>query len=1089
MTTQGGEAIIGREHPAAVLRAEISRAAESHGGLVLVTGEAGIGKTTLVTSAADEARRRGALVLSASCWYSDSAPGYWPWVQILRRLRRSVEPDEWAAAQANAGGLSVLLGEGGPAHAADSAGDARRHGHAARDDNPDVGSSDEFELYDGVNAALVSAAQRRPVVVVLDDLHWADAASLRLLEFVAQHTWFERLLLIGTYRDAEVEAADHPLHELIMSLVAKARTVTLTGLEPHEVGTLMARTAGRDPELDLVDEVYRRTGGNPFFVEQTARLWGADGDLTAVAPGVRDAIRRRLTQLPEAVLELLSAAAVLGREFHRQVLAASAGSPAAEVDRLLDRAAVARLVVARTGGRFAFAHDLVRETLYDGLDEGERRSRHAAVIRAVEQHAGLAERFLPAELARHAYLAGPDLPASSIVERLLAAARDASARMATEEAFGHFRRALEVVEDPEHRARITLELGGELYHSGDRAMGWRHFEEAAVLAREIDDPDLLARVALTVYRRQGTSDKRAEAAHDLLREAHGRLVGGTTPGQQPERLVWDLIAGTEASARRGRNDEALTFSLWTRHHTMWGPGTAREREALTVELGQVARRSADRDAELFAASLRWVALVELGDARYYDQFQTFVALADRESSARWRLGRSVDRSIIAGLRGEFAEAGARLAELDEVANHDHPEFAFMVHHLPWALLMLQGGFAEADALLRPLSKGDHPYVGLLRGLTAVERGNFEPALHHIAEVEASGKPYDRFMTPLWLRLQAQTAAATHDPALSERAYTALAPFRGEWVVSMYGCDISGPVDLWMATVDAAMNRWEDAIAGFTLARESADRLGARPWSIYARAGLADALLRRGGAGDVGSAELLWREVDLDAAEIGMRHIVERAQRRHMTTSPVPTISLPSARTANDHPESIEDDAGYEFRREGAVWRLAYGEQVVHMPSAKGLDDLHLLLSRPGAAIAAVEMLDPAAGPELVAARRMGSDPVLDDEAKARYRRRLTELDEAIDRAAERGDDDGAVAFDKERQALLDELRAAAGLAGRTRRLGDEAERARKTVSARIRDSLRRLDDIHPALAAHLRETVSTGATCVYAPAEPTQWRL
>ncbi len=437
MTTQGGEAIIGREHPVAVLRAEISRAAESHGGLVLVTGEAGIGKTTLVTSAADEARRSGALVLSASCWYSDSAPGYWPWVQILRRLRRGVEPDEWAAAQANAGALSVLLGEGAPARSDGSARDVHRHGPAIRDLSSQNGAAeptDEFELYDGVTATLVSAAQRRPVVVVLDDLHWADGASLRLLEFVAQHTWFEQLLLIGTFRDAEVEAEEHPLHELIMSLVAKARTVTLTGLEPDEVGTLIARTAGRDPEPDLVDEVYRRTGGNPFFVEQTARLWGADGDLTAVAPGVRDAIRRRLTQLPEAVRELLSVAAVLGQEFHRQVLAASAGNPVAEVDRLLDRAAVARLVAPRGGGQFVFAHDLVRETLYDGLDEPERRRRHAAVIRAVDQHEGLADRLLPAELARHAYLAGTELPSASTVDRLLLAARDASARLARVEA-------------------------------------------------------------------------------------------------------------------------------------------------------------------------------------------------------------------------------------------------------------------------------------------------------------------------------------------------------------------------------------------------------------------------------------------------------------------------------------------------------------------------------------------------------------------------------------------------------------------------------------------------------------------------------
>ena len=124
-----------------------------------------------------------------------------------------------------------------------------------------------------------------------------------------------------------------------------------------------------------------------------------------------------------------------------------------------------------------------------------------------------------------------------------------------------------------------------------------------------------------------------------------------------------------------------------------------------------------------------------------------------------------------------------------------------------------------------------------------------------------------------------------------------------------------------------------------------------------------------------------------------------------------------------------------------------------------------------------------------AARGLGGDPVLDDEAKARYKRRLTDLDDEIDRAALRDDSGRADRLVRERDALLAELRAAAGLAGRTRRLGDEAERARKAVTARIRDTLRKLDDRHPDLAGHLRATVSTGATCIYSPAEPTTWAL
>jgi AAA ATPase domain len=1071
MSSQGGEGLIGRDHPAGVLRAEIGRAVDSHGGLVLVTGEAGIGKTALVTGAAEEARRHDALVLSGACWDSDSAPGFWPWVQVVRGLRRAGTPEEWAAAEVAGGkGLGVLLGEvptGAPDLSSEQGGEP----------------VEAFQLYDAVTTALVSVSQRRPVVVVLDDLHWADTASLRLLEFAAQHIWFERLLLVGTYRDVEVESAGHPLEPLMPPLVAKATTVTLTGLDRDEVGALIARTAGIQPDPELVAEVHRRTGGNPFFVEQMARLWRADGSVM-VAPGVRDAVRRRLSLLPAPVVELLTVASVLSQEFHARALAACTTSPVAEVDRLLDRAVTARLVVALGGGRFAFAHDLVRETLYDALDEPDRRRWHASVVRAVDRSAALAELLFPADVARHAYLAGAALEPARTVQLLVAAAHDASARLASEEATGHFRRALEVVEDPARRVKVSLELAQELYFAaGARDEAWRQFQEAAALARQLDDPELLARVALTLYRHELPVNGTTLPSDELLREAHRRLVGGADAALPTEQLIRDLVASTELLARRGSDDEALTFSLLARHNTIWGLGTAREREALTTEMGEVARRSGDRNTELFAASLRWVALVELGDPRYYRQLQTFVALSDRVDVPRFRMASAVDRSIIAALRGEFGTAEALLAELPTVPEHDHPDFAFMGHHLRWALRLLCGRFAEIDEQLRELGERDHPHLGLLRSITAVEQGDAEPALRYLAEVSAAGTPYPRYLMPLLLRLQAQAAAATRDPLLGEQARGALVPYRGEWVVCLYGCDISGPVDLWIAVVDAAQEHWDDAVAGFASARDAADRLQARPWSVMARAGLAHALAGRGASGDAAAAETLRQELLREAAALGMPQIVERL--RHHAGAEADRRTA----TAVEGAAGASVPAAAEFRRDGAVWRLGYGGRVVHLPDAKGLRDLHLLLSRPGVAIPAVELLDPAAGPELVTARRMGGDPILDEEAKARYRRRLTELDEAIDRAAATGDDGRAVALDQEREALLGELRAAAGLAGRSRRLGDEAERARKTVTARIRDLLRKLDERHPELAAHLRGAVSTGAACRYAPDHPIPWRL
>ncbi|MBB5953996.1 hypothetical protein FHS29_000566 [Saccharothrix tamanrassetensis] len=990
--------LIGRDHPRAVLRTEIDRAAQSHGGLVLVAGEPGIGKTTLVTGAAEEARRQGALVLGGSCWDSDTAPGYWPWVQVVRALRRAAVPEEWASVDREQ--LAVLLGEA-----------------------PATRAPESFPLSDAVTSALVAVSQQRPVVVVLEDLHWADIASLRLLEFAAQHTWFERVLLVGTYRDAEVAADGHPLRPLMSPLVSRATSVTLTGLSVAEVGELMASTAGRAPDDALVAAVHQRTGGNPFFVEQTARLWQSGNPVTAIAPGVRDALQRRLSLLPEPVGALLTTAAVLGREFHRQVLAATAALPVPHVDRLLDQAAQARLVQALGAGRFSFAHDLVRETLYSSLDDVG--VRHTAVVEALA--GDLAGQAIPADLARHAYLAGDRLPEEQVVELLVAAARDANSRMAVEEAAGHLRRALERSTSRHRRMRLEMQLAMELFHCGDPGDSATHFTAAVDLARELDDPEALARAALTRYRFADLD----ETGLALLRDAHARLIG-PPPDEPADVLARSLSVRVADLARNGQDDDALADGLWAAHDTTWGLGTAAHRLALTEELTELARRRSDHSSESFAASLRWVALLELGDPRYLDQLQSFVTKSDNWGMPRFTFASAIDQSIIAAFRGRFTEAEALMARAESLGAGDHTGFYMMHVHLWWALWQLQGRYDEIDKL----DLADYPYPGLLLGITALSRGDTDAARLHLASYNPGDDRFQRMFEPLWQRFRAHFAYATGDRGMAETMRAELAPHRGQWLVSLYGCDIGGPVDLWLGLVDLTLGRCDEAVAELTAAHSSAELMRSRPWAVEARRHLADALRAQGSPSASLSAE-----VTRDAASLGMRHLADH-------------------RSAN------------EFRRDGDVWSLSYNGSTARMPDSKGLRDLHVLLSSPGIPVPAVSLLDP----EAVPSARLGGDPILDDEAKAAYRRRLAELDEEIDHAH---DDSRAAALDRERAALLEELRSAAGLAGRTRRLGDEAERARKTVTARIRDTLRKLDARHPGLASHLREHVSTGSTCVY----------
>lgn len=1134
-------ALFGRDHPAGILRSEIVRATDSHGGLVLVTGEAGIGKTTLVTDAAHEARRRGALVVGGSCWDSDSTPGYWPWVQVLRGLRRSATATEWAAAQEAAEGrLGILLGDpagdgaatgttdvGGDGGAAGAPGAAQPGTAApgaaaagAAGASAAAGASSDgpeaFGLYDAVTTALVTLSQSRPLVVVLDDLHSADPASLRLLEFAAQHAWFERLLLIGTYRDVEVEAPGHPLQQLILPLVSRASaTLTLTGLGRDEVGALMAVTTGREPAPHLVDEVHRRTGGNPFFVEQTARLWHSGSPVSTIPPGVREAVRQRLSLLPDAVVSLLTAAAVLGREFRRQVLAVVHGSPVPQVERLLESAIVARVVVPRPSGSYAFAHDLLRETLYASLGDADARRRHAAAVRALDAHGGLDAAVRPGDLARHAHLAGGELDRDRRVDLLLAAARDASGRLADEEAISHYRRALAVASgepgpeagsapgtgaleggpgggSPGHgpgpgrrrTALICLDLGEQLRHAGETAEAGRLLDRAVDLARELDDPELLARVAITLYRR-GTLGGDEAFMVRFLGEAHRKVTG--KDGQDSlsaDRLAQELAIHIMALARSGSDDEALAFSLWARHDSVWGLGSAVERLGLTDEMAVVGRRTQNLDMELHATSMRWVALLELGDPAFIDQFRTFIRAAERSELPRFALAVAVDGSLIASLQGRFTEAADALSGEELGLEGEDPEaFGFMGCHLHWSLHLLRGRFAEAEKVLAALPGAGYPHPGLLEALTAVEQGDAAPALRLIAEQSDRPAPYPRAFMPLWLRLLAQTAATTGDRRLITRAEDDLTPYTGQWVVSLYGCDIGGPVDLWLGMLAAARDDRDTAVATLTEAAASADRLGARPWAVRARLHLGRSLLARAEPGDAGRARALLAEVERESGELGLHHLASEG--------PAPRTLPPATGhgTAAPSPDSAPGPAAAEFRRDGSVWQLRWDGRTVHVPDAKGLRDLHSLLGLPGADIPAVQLLAPEGGAVVAAAGRLGGDPVLDEEAKRRYKEHLDRLDAEIDRAAARDDTRQVEAYDRERQALLDQLRTAAGLGGRSRRLGDETERARKTVTARIRDTLRKLDSLHPELAAHLRESVTTGTTCAYRPGHAPDWRL
>lgn len=462
-----GGTFVGRDRELSQLGDALDSALGGQGQLVLVAGEAGIGKTRITEELADRATARGVKLVLGRCSESEGASAYWPWIQVLRACIAD-RPPETLRAQfgKNVAAVAQLLPE---------LAEAVPHSAPPTVQEPETA---RLHLYQAVSDFLRRASLSAARLVVLDDLHWADQASLSLLEFITRELADARLLLVATYRDVEVHR-QHPLSDSLADLVRQPVTsrVVLRGLNQDHVRRCIVAIGGTEPNPGLVAAVYDRTEGNPFFVGELVRLLALEGRLdssglltTGVPEGVRQVIGRRLNRLSEATVRILTVASVQGRDFDLDVVAYAADLGGEEVLDGLEEAINAHLVVEADGswGRYRFTHALVRETLYDELVGLRRRRLHQRIGQALtELGAGRLEVHL-AELAHHWHAAG-DL--ARALPAAIEAGMQAEGAYAFAEADEYYQRALDL---------------------------WARVPRAAELA-PIDQVALLQRAAQTAY--------------------------------------------------------------------------------------------------------------------------------------------------------------------------------------------------------------------------------------------------------------------------------------------------------------------------------------------------------------------------------------------------------------------------------------------------------------------------------------------------------------------------------------------------------------------------------------------------------------
>ena len=812
--------------------AELARAGRAP-GLVVLEGEAGVGKTRLALELARAVRDRGGVALVGRCSEEPLRP-YEAWAEALRPI---VEEGE----------LERMYAEG-----------------------------ERFLLFEAVRRLLAEVAEAWPVVVVLDDLHWADRPTLLLLAHLVRAPEGAPARLIGTYRSTELDR-DHPLAAMLADARREhlAERVSLRGLEAEATAELVAASTGPQTPQRVTRAVHAETAGNPFFVVEMARHlaesgveFGEKGRWTGafsladagLPESVREVLGRRLDRLGDPAHAVLRDAALLGERFELDALP----DPDAALDAL-DAALAAGLIREEPGapGRYAFAHALVRQTLYQELSAARRVRAHAAAAERLLALRSAGRPVAAAEIAHHLVEAAPTGDPRRAAEEAERAAAEADAALAWEDAAAHAARALQALEwldDPpaELRARLLVLQGEAQMRAGDRAPARTALREAMALYGELGRPEALARAALALGgvgifighpdEEVATALEAALAALPPAADAmRARLLTRLAieryydpPGEVRRRLSEEALA----SARRAGDDATLAAALNARHVALWDPDHAAERLAVADEMIAVAERAGDREAALQGRNWRVVDLFELGDVDgWWEQVTDHARMAEalRLPTYRWYAPLwSAARAHLEGRRDDAERLREEARALGAAAGDANAElFAAMLGHLD---RVADGEYADIDWAFMDEAMRTSPaaiayrpsYAWMLAAVGRLDEGQAE--LDALAPDRFAAIPFDAN----WISAMAELTEAClllEDRANAAVLHELLSPYAGMTTAAGRAVGQYGFVDEFLGRLGLLLGRPE-ARAQIEGALARYERHGWGPFAERARAMLA-----------------------------------------------------------------------------------------------------------------------------------------------------------------------------------------------------------------------------------------------------------
>jgi len=829
---------IGRRGEHERLDALLRGADAGEAGVVLVGGEAGVGKTALIARLAIDAQAGSAVVLYGRCQEEIGGP-YEPWVEALDHLvvatGAAVLDELSPAALGELGRLVPAVGE-------------RRGTPAAPAGDPET---QRYVLFGAVTSLLASLARDATVVVVLDDLHWADRPTLQLLQHVVSHG-HGRLLVIGTFRDTEVvEGAS--LGDTLATLRREpmVERLALSGLDEADTVALLEDIAGYDlddAEVAFAATLRHETQGNPFFTVEVLRHLAETGALSPDERGrwqpgelltsaglpesVREVVTQRVARLGPRIEDVLRTAAVIGERFRLETLSGAVGQDVEQVLDALESAERATLVVPAGYDEFRFSHALIGHTLYGTLPGAQRGRRHRQVAEALEATVDDAP---ASELARHWASAVPrDLARALRYARQ--AGDQALAALAPPEAlrwFGEARRLLDEHRDADPHDRVAVLVGlGTAQRQTGSADARQTLLDAAHQAAELGDRDLLVAATLANHRGFAVPLAIADAERVAMLEAALDAVGQHDSPSRA-RLLAALASELEfddATRRRALTDEALAVArrlndpatlvtvLTARCGAIWHPATVDERAAAAAEARAIAERLGDLGGAFWATTRQSIAAIERGDVALFNAClaeKTRLANEIGDPLFRWITGWQEGSCRL--LEGDLDAAEKAIAAALELGNEaGQPDALLIFAGQTGVLLVHRGRFADLAGPLQGLryqSPGEGGGIEMTLARILLELDQRDEALALVEEAAAQGFPIRHdsqwvARTNMWGDVIGRLGAAQWAPILRERLtpYADLLIFTGSFVM--------GPVANTLGLLDTAAGDYSRAEASF-----------------------------------------------------------------------------------------------------------------------------------------------------------------------------------------------------------------------------------------------------------------------------------